>query len=348
MTALAPIVLQFTVAAIIIVAAGIMLARSGDVIAARSTLGRAWFGSVFLALATSLPELVTDIAAVRLGAPDLAVGDLFGSGLANMLILALITLVPGGGDLFRRATLDHVLYASVAMVLTAMAAVILLIRPTTTWLGIGVGSWALLLVYAFASRATFQHSQVARQAGAAIEMSEAGSTTTSPGAVTNAVPPPSLRRAILTFCGAALVVLVVAPRFAHAAESLAVVSGVGRTVVGTWLVGLSTSLPELVTSLAAVRLRAFDLAVGNLFGSNAINMIVFPALDLAQRSEPIVVVADLSHVITALFVLILMGVATATLVFRTRRIGWIAEPGALLMLGGYLLAIAVLFGAQPR
>jgi cation:H+ antiporter len=49
--------------------------------------------------------------------------------------------------------------------------------------------------------------------------------------------------------------------------------------MGTWLVGLATSLPELVTSLAAVRLRAYDLAVGNLFGSNALNMTIFAVLD---------------------------------------------------------------------
>ncbi|MEN9509809.1 MAG: hypothetical protein RLZZ621_2372 [Gemmatimonadota bacterium] len=349
MTSLATIALQFTVSAIIIVAAGTVLARSGDVIAARSSLGRAWFGSVFLALATSLPELVTDIAAVRMGAPDLAVGDLFGSGLANMLILAIITLAPGGGDMFRRATLDHVLYASVAMVLTAIAAIVLLIRPATTWLGVGIGSWVLLAVYGFASRATFQHSQVVREAGTAIEMSEPLGAGTSPIIVSGEAPTvSSSRRALLTFAGAALGILIVAPQFARSAESLAVISGVGTTVVGTCLLGLSTSLPELVTSLAAVRLRAYDLAVGNLFGSNAINMIMFPALDMANGGRAVLSIADPSHVITALFVLILMGMATATLVFRTRRIGWIAEPGALLVLCGYLLAIAVLLGAQPR
>lgn len=162
MTPLADLGLRFVMAALVVVVAGTVLARGSDIIAARSSLGRLWFGSVFLALATSLPELATDMAAVRLGAVDLAVGDLFGSGLANMLILAFLALTPDGGDVLRRATLDHVLYAMVAMVLTAMAAVVLLVRPPFAWAGVGVGSWALLVTYAVAARLTFRHSHIAQ------------------------------------------------------------------------------------------------------------------------------------------------------------------------------------------
>lgn len=358
MSPLADLGLRFVVAATIIVLSGTVLARGGDIIAARSSLGRVWFGSVFLALATSLPELATDVAAVRLGAVDLAVGDLFGSGLANMLILALLALTRGGGDVLRRATLDHVLYASVAMLLTAMAAVTLLVRPPFMWAGIGIGSWVLLVTYAVAARLTFHHSRVARAAGVMIEMSAPAATAEAGGApdqaggdegTTSEAPTvaPSMRSGVAMFLGAALVVLVVAPQFAAAAEGIADVSGIGRTVVGTWLVGLSTSLPELVTSLAAIRLRAYDLAIGNLFGSNAINMVMFAVLDPFSRAGPVLLVAGPAHAITAVLVLVLMTMAVATLVFRTRRMGWIAEPGAMLMLLTYLLAIGLLIWRSP-
>lgn len=81
---------------------------------------------------------------------------------------------------------------------------------------------------------------------------------------------------MLTFLAGAAVILVAAPQFARSAKGIAEVTGIGATFIGTWLVGFSTSLPELVTSLAAVRLRAYDLAVGNLFGSNALNMSPSP------------------------------------------------------------------------
>jgi len=74
------------------VLAGTALARLADRSADATGLGRIWIGSILLATATSLPELVTDVAAVRLEAVDLAVGDLFGSSMANMPILALVDL----------------------------------------------------------------------------------------------------------------------------------------------------------------------------------------------------------------------------------------------------------------
>src|SRR5215469_9247844 len=77
---------------IAVILAGIILGRSADAIAATTGLGRVWTGAVLLAIATSLPELVTDVSAVRLHVPDLAAGDLFGSSLANMFILGVVSL----------------------------------------------------------------------------------------------------------------------------------------------------------------------------------------------------------------------------------------------------------------
>jgi len=73
------------------------LARRADEIADATGLGRLWIGAVLLAVGTSLPELTTDVNPAGLGAPDIGVGDLIGSNLANMLILALLDLgLPGG------------------------------------------------------------------------------------------------------------------------------------------------------------------------------------------------------------------------------------------------------------
>ena len=345
---------RFVLAAIIVVLAGTQLARSGDVIAARTKLGVVWVGSVFLALATSLPEIVTDLSAVRMGAPDLAVGDLFGSSMANMLILALVSLAPSGAELFRRATLDHVLYASLAIMLTAIATVGLILRPPVTVLGIGLTSWFLLAVYAIASRAAFLHSTVAQSATEVVEMSgsvQVGSaasaidhvtddTTTTTEAPKTAM---SLQRAVVLFVGAALVIVLAAPQFAKAADGIAIATGVGTTFVGTWLVGLSTSLPELVTSFAAVRLRAYDMAVGNLFGSNAVNMALFALLDLAHPGPPILSIADPAHAVSALVAIVLMTIAAATLVHRSRHGRTVAEPGSLLIILGYVLGIGLVF-----
>ena len=325
--------------AAIVVAAGTQLARSADAIAARTNLGGAWIGSVFLAVATSLPEITTDVAAIRIGAPDLAAGDLFGSSMANMLILAVVSLLPAGTELFRKATLDHLQYAALAIILTAMAAVFVLVRPATAFLGLGVGSLSLLAVYLVGSRAVFRATSVARRAGITEEMSA------RPGEPDHArkrsLKLTEVRRPLMVFVGAALVILASAPVFAHSAEGLAELSGLGSTFMGTWLVGMSTSLPELVTSLAAIRMRAYDLAVGNLFGSNAFNMVIFVVLDLAHGSGPFFSVVSPVHAISALVAIGLMSLGVAALVVRAEGRLTLLEPSSALIVLGYVLGLAL-------
>ena len=348
------VMLAFLATGAVVVFAGTLLARSGDVIAARTRLGGLWVGSVFLAVATSLPELTTDIAAVRMGEPDLAAGDLFGSSMANMLILALVTLLPAGRELFARATLDHALYATLAIILTAIAAATLLMDSTMAIGRVGPGSLILVAVYLVGIRAVFRHTVIARVAGTVAEMHAPPPAV--PAAAAGAGPPtpaaeagaserqPALRATVLRFVVATLLILVAAPRFADAANELAIITGLGTTFVGTWLVGVATSLPELATSIAAVRLGAYDLAVGNLFGSNAFNMSLFLVLDLAHGGPLLSVVAP-AHGVSALVAIVLMATGLSALVYRAKRRFALLEPSAAAMLLIYLAGVVMVFAA---
>jgi cation:H+ antiporter len=162
-----------------------------------------------------------------------------------------------------------------------------------------------------------------------------------------AQPPLPTRRALLRFAVAAAVVLVAAPGLAWSAQGIATVTGLGDTFVGTWLVGLATSLPELVASLAAVRLGAFDLAVGNLFGSNAINMALLLPLDLAQPGS-LFAALDPAHAISALFAIVLMSLGLAAVVYRAERRFAMLEPDSLLILVAYGAAIGVMYAYAAR
>lgn len=332
--------------AAVIVGAGTYLARSADVIAARTHLGGAWVGSVLLATATSLPEITTDVSAVLMGAPDLAAGDLFGSSMANMLILAVITLLPAGAELFRRATLDHVLYAALAIIMTSIAAVSVLTRPTVSFLGIGPASLVLLVTYAAGSRAVFRYSTLAQRGLTTAEMSGAVAEGPAATASGEAEPALSLRRAVITFAVAAAVILVAAPFFARSAEAIAQLTGIGSTFIGTWLVGASTSLPELVTSLAAVRMRAYDLAVGNLFGSNAFNMAVWIVLDVAHGPGPFFAAISPVHALSGLVAVGLMGIGVGALVYRAQGRFTLLEPSSALIVVGYVAGLALVLAAS--
>lgn len=324
-------VITFLASGTVVVLAGTALARFADQIATATGLGRIWIGSILLAGATSLPELSTDIAAVRMGAVDLAVGDLFGSSMANMLILAVVDLVSPRRSVLRGAAFDHALAASLAISLNAVAAVLVMLRPSATIAWVGPGSLVLFVGYLAGTRAVYRHA--VREAAPSTMTEVAGVTAGS-----------AHRRPLVLFIVSALAILIAAPPFAWAAKGIAAMTGLGNTFVGTWLVGLATSLPELVASVAAVRLGAFDLAVGNLFGSNAFNMAIFLPLDAVQAGS-IFASVDPRHALSGLLAVALMALGLGAIFYRAPRRFALLEPDSLLIILAYLAAVGVLYGS---
>lgn len=330
--------LMFLISAAVIVTAGTVLTRAADTIAERTGLGRVWIGVVLLATATSLPELAADIAAVRLGAVDLGAGDLFGSSVANMLILALMGLTPPLNNIFRRATPDHALSASLAILMNALAAALILSPTGVVVFGMGPEPVILLAVFVAGTLTVYRQGRWSTRAAGG---GEAPASTPEQVAV-------SLRPTFLRFALAALAVLGVAPFLAHSAQRIAELSGLGQTFIGTLLVGLSTSLPELVTCFAAIRMGAYDLAVGNLFGSNAFNMVVFLPMELVHSGGALFSVLDPGHALTALFSVILMSIGLAAVIYRAERRQALVEPGSILMMICYLLGLWALYSHATR
>jgi cation:H+ antiporter len=249
-----------------------------------------------------------------------------------MLILALIDLMPPRRQVLHSVALDHVLAASLAISLNAFAAVLVMIRPTASVLGVSPGSIALFLAYVAGARAVYRHA------------TREGATVTAAVLERGDRPTLSLRHVVVGFVTASLVILAASPAFAWSAKGIAEISGLGNTFVGTWLLGLATSLPELVACLAAVKMRAFDLAVGNLFGSNAFNMAIFLALDLAQPSS-IFAALDPAHALSGLAAVILMSLGIAAIVYRAKRRFAMLEPGSLLILAAYCGVLVLLYAS---
>jgi cation:H+ antiporter len=314
-------VVAFLLTGAVVASASVVLTRSADRIAEATGIGRVWVGSILLAGATSLPEAATDVAAVRLGAPDLAVGDLFGSSLANMVVLALVDLYPPRGRLLRGANPAHAVSAAQAIVLNALGGLCVLLPTGLTLLGVGPGPLLLAAGYLLGTRMLFRSAPA--EAAAPVR-----------GAPSAA--------ALLGFAGAAAVVLVASPAFASSAAAIAEASGLGTTFVGTWLVGMSTSLPELVACVTAVRMRALDLAVGNLFGSNAFNMAIFLVLDLAHPGA-LFTALDPAHALTAFLAVVLMGFGIAAMGFRRDRAVPILDPDSVLILVAYAVGMGILY-----
>jgi cation:H+ antiporter len=325
-------ILQFLIAAAVVVVAGNALARFADAIAVITKLGRLLVGSIFLAAATSLPELTVDIHAVRMGLEDLAAGDLLGSSLFNLLILAMADLLTRErGRMLSRAAAAHALSATASIALTALVAIAIYVGGrlgTISLGGIGMGSFVILGAYLLSFRLIYYDQ---RQAAEQL-----------PEEVALPAPKISLRTAILGFSTCAAAILIAAPFVAKSAGRIAELSGLGNTFVGTTLVAFSTSLPELVATLAAVRMKAFDLALGNIFGSNSFNMILFVPLDIAHHG-PLFVTLSATHILTALAVIMATAVAVLGQLYRVEKRIRFLEPDAALVIAVVLGALALIY-----
>lgn len=326
------LLLQFLGAASVIVVAGTFLTRYADAIGEQTGMGRTLAGLVLLAAATSLPELAVDCNLAHKGQADLALGDLLGSSLFNLLILAVLDIAHRGPDrMLSRIAAAHALSAAMSIVMTSTCLLFLLARFDVTFAGIGPGPILLGITYVLGLRLVYFDQQYA---AAQLPQPEPSSTKVSASH--------SLNRAAIGYAGTTMVILLAAPLLASAAEGLAVETGLGGTFIGTTLVALSTSLPEFITTLTAVRTGAFDLAVGNILGSNTFNMVILLPVD-GFFDGSILSAAATAHTATATSTILVTSIAVLGLLYRPEKRYWIIEPDALLVIILVVASLALVY-----
>jgi cation:H+ antiporter len=321
---------QFSACIALIGFAGIRLTRYGDVIADKTGLGGSWVGLVLIATVTSLPELASGISAVTLAhAPDIAVGNVLGACVFNLTILAVIDLLQRQDDIYRDADTGHTLAASFTLLMLGMVGFSLLImglKPGWRIGHIGFSTPLLLLGYIVAIRS--------------IHLYECAHVAEFTDAEPDRYPHLSLRAAVLRYGAAALVVVAVGIWLPFVGEAIARQMQWSESFVGTLFIALVTTLPELVVTLAAVRIGAIDMAFGNLFGSNLFNLLVLAVDDIFFLKGPLLASASTANVVSAFSVVMMTGIIIAALCYRpkARLFGIIGWPSLA------LIAVALLNG----
>lgn len=327
---------QFLLLGAVVGVAGYWLSRFGDVIAERTGLSGSWVGLVLMATVTSLPELVTGVTAVRVEhAPDLAVGNVIGACMFNLLLLSLVDLFYRPACMFSRASQGHALSTGYGAVLLGLVGLNILAPAPLSWVPISFASLLIVPLYALALRTifTFERRQL-------LEPAEP-SVIRYPGV--------TLRRAILGYAGAAAAVLAAGFQLPRAALELAGAMGWSDSLVGTLLLAAATAMPELMVTLSAVRIGVLDMAVANLLGSNLFNMLVLAIDDLAYPGGPLLSSVDRGHAVSVLTALVMNGVVTAGLIYRPNgRPGGALSWASLALVAAYGLNAWLLFsGTRP-
>lgn len=318
--------LQFLVSAGIVVLAAIKLAQYGDVIAVRTRLSGMFIGTLLMAGATSLPELLAAINALAIGVPNLAAGSMFGSSMFNMFMLGLLDLFNQQARILRRVAMNHALTASLANLLMGLAMFFLLANIDIKIGWIGIDSLVIMLAYA----------------GGIWLIQNQGGKPPSEMPIEDASIP-SLWKALLGFGLATLVLIFITPLLVRSATQIADQTGLSAGFIGATLLGITTSLPELVATIAAVRIRAYDLAVGNLFGSNLFNMFALGITDMFYLQGRFLGVIDPTFALVGLLGLVLTTLGLIGNIARVEHRLFFVELDALLILFGYLLGMWFLY-----
>jgi cation:H+ antiporter len=263
----------FVVAAAIIAWTGVRLADYGNRLADRTGLGEAVTGTIFLGLTTALPGLAASVTAALNGYPALAISNAIGGIAVQTAFLAVADIV------YRKANLEHAAASVTNMIMSAMLILLLAltllgltgpdivirhVHPVTPLLFLGavLGFW---LVY----RSRVEPMWRPRRTAETVED----------------IPQESYRKESMSnllagFAFNALLVMAAGALTAAAVARIADLTGLSETVAGGFLSGIATSLPELVTTIAAVRIGALSLAVADIIGGNFFDVLFVFAADL--------------------------------------------------------------------
>lgn len=302
---------QFTICVLLIVLFGAKLSRYGDIIAEKTGLSGIWVGLLLIAAVTSLPEVITGVSAVTLvgggAGADLAMGTIFGSNALNLLIIAALDLMYRSGPLLSTVARRHGFSAGLGIVLIAFAGGSIILG-TNVWNGaigwVSIYSVVLVLLYIWGSRRIFRSER-----GQPIETAQIRYKDISS------------RKSYFGFAISALVIIGAGTWLAYIGDNIARGTGWDTTFVGSLFLAVTTSLPELVVCIAALRIGAMDMAIADVLGSNMFNMgIGIFCYDVFSRGSSIFSVVSHSNVFIACIVICMTLIVIAGLISRPGRI----------------------------
>lgn len=303
----------FLAASAVIGVVGTRLTRLADRLADVTGLGEAVFGAVLLGATTSLPGIVASVTAALAGHPQLAVSNAVGGIAAQTAFLAIADMA------HREANLEHAAASVENLVngtlLCALLALVLLAAhgPDVTLFAIHPLSLVLVASYGFGVRlASRTHRAPAWRPERTLETRE-----DRPAAENLRVLRPGLLWA--GFAAAALTVALAGFLVAQTGIALVRTTGLSESVVGGLFTAIATSLPELVTSVAAVRQGALTLAVGGIIGGNTFDVLFIAFADAGYRDGSIYHALDHEPLFVVALTVLLTNILLLGLVRREKR-----------------------------
>lgn len=314
-------VIAFLVAAAVVWVAGAWLVRLANAISDKTGLAQAFAGMLVLGTITTQPEISATITSAATGNAPLAVNNLVGSLSFNLLILVL------GDALIRRGPLTAAIVGPSIMLqgvlgMIAMGIVAMAIAVTTgqTIAGVGFGT---VIVFGFAIGSFRLVSRYDRRApwrtDRSVDADEFTRRYGVPSSGRSRLEEWSLAQLIGAILLLAAIVFVSGVALSRTADAIAQQTGLGSGLTGLFILGIATSLPEISTVTHAVRMRRFELAIGEILGANIFNLAVLFLADLAYPGPAILSAVGGFESAAILLPLILTGILMVGLLEQRNR-----------------------------
>lgn len=337
-TSLIQSLVLFAISASCVWVAGARLAYLADALSDRFKLAKSLMGLLLLSLATSLPEVATTLTAAIQQSQDLVLNNLFGGIALQTAILAMADFWARGPITNYPRKANHTLEATLLVLLLAVTLVITNLGETFVVANVGLGSACIAMIYIGAIWLLRRYDE-----------SSDWVPVDLPDPDPLAFPAPTgLAQAanislIWQAVAACIAILIFGLLLVLFADRIAGQSGLGTGFIGVTLLAAATSLPELTTSIAAVRIGAYTMAISNIFGSNLIMLVlVFPA-DILFRAGPILQGATRTVDLALAFGLTVTAIYLVGMIVRRKpRIGKFGADSILVLLT-FLVSLAAYY-----
>lgn len=325
----------FLLSALAIAISGSLMTAIADRLSEKTGLGQALMGALFLGFSTSLPGIVTSVTAAASGYPELAISNALGDIAAQTAFLGIADIT------YLEANLEYAAADAATLtqgtLLIVLLAIPLLTRayPSVNIWGVHPASIALVATYIFGLRlvADAQNLPMWKPQQAEKTNVEELQATESDS--------PGLISLWLRFFLLALVLGIAGYGVEEAGVAIADSTSLSENAVGSLFTAISTSLPELVTTIAAVQRGAYTLAVSGVLGGNSFDVLVLALCDLVYPEGSIYPALTQDKVFVLALTILMTGILLLGLLRREEHgignIGFESFFVLLLYLGGFLL-----------
>jgi len=321
----------FFLLTLVIFFSGKNLVKYGDILAEKLQLGKTVVGIVFVASITSLPELITGISAVRFAdSPDIAAGDVFGSCMFNLLILAFLDSFFRDTPLTTKVHHGLTLSAAFGIILITVSMLTIFLGSKIPVLGwVSGGSFVIIFVYIIAVWIITKY-----------EKKLISSTVKEVAFLYEDL---TLRETVFKYGINAVIIIFASVYLPKVSKDIAHLYGFTETSFGTFFVAFSTSLPEIAVSIAAAKMNMITISVANLLGSNIFNILILSIDDLFYTKGSLFEHMDHSNLWSGGIAVLMTATVIIGLIYRAekKRLRLAYESLALILI--YLAGIIIIF-----